>query len=264
MDCPCKPLVSVLIVCYNQEKYIKEALVSALEQDYENLEVVVMDDASTDTTQKVIREVAQNYPAGRLKSVLSTINLGITGNCNEGLRHCKGELIAFMGGDDVFVQGKIARQVEWFLDNSDRVLCGHDVEWIDEDGKDMGVRSSELAAFSEGKGAGGLIREGSPFAATSIMIKRNRIPTYGFHFALPLVSDWKLWIDVVGLNGEYGYVEGILAKYRRHSESVTARSSWKINRDILMTALLSCWHLRGRFCLDWLRYFLLLLRKRIY
>ncbi|GAB1234033.1 glycosyltransferase [Ferrigenium sp. UT5] len=258
------PRVSILVISYNQEKYIREALESALAQDYANLEVVVADDASRDGTQAIIRELAQRHPQ-RLKPIYNPQNVGITANSNIGLRACSGEFIAFMGGDDVLLPGKITRQVEWFAQDGKRVLCGHDVDWIDAGGASLGLRTSDLVPFHAGQGAAGFIRNGTPYTAASVMVRRVRIPTYGFHPLLPVVSDWKLWIDVIGTDGTYGYIPGIHAQYRRHGGNVTARPSWKVTRDVLMTAWLSLWHLRGRYLKDWLHYFLVRpLRKRLY
>lgn len=259
-----QPKVSILVISYNQERFIREALESALEQDYENLEVVVADDASRDATQAIIRELAQRYPQ-RLKPVFNPHNVGITANSNIGLRQCSGEFVAFMGGDDVLLPGKIARQVAWFAQDGRRVLCGHDVEWIDENGAQLGVLTSDLVPLHAGQGAARFIRHGTPYTAASVMVRRSRISDYGFHPALPVVSDWKLWIDVIGTDGIYGHIPGVWAQYRRHSANVTARLNWKITRDVLMTAWLSLWHLRGRYLKDWLHYFLLRpLRKNIY
>lgn len=249
------PAVSLLIVCYNQQHFIREALVSALEQDYENLEVVVADDASRDGTQDIIRELGARYP-GRLKMIFNPANVGITANSNIGLRECRGELIAFMGGDDVLLPGKIAQQVAWFAQEEKRVLCGHDVDWIDANGALLGIRTSELVPFHAGQGAAGFIRHGAPYTAASVMVRRARIPSYGFHPSLPVVSDWKLWLDVIGTEGVYGYIPGIWAQYRRHGGNVTARLNWKVTRDVLLTALLSIGHLHGRYLKDWAHYFL--------
>ncbi|RMH41572.1 MAG: glycosyltransferase [Gammaproteobacteria bacterium] len=257
------PLVSVLVITHNQEKYIREALESALEQDYPNLEVVVADDASNDNTPAIIHELAYRYPQ-RLKPVFNQANLGITANSNIGLRACSGEFIAFMGGDDVLLPGKITRQVSWFAQDDRRVLCGHDVEWINSSGEPIGIRSSDLVPLTGGLGASGLIRDGNPFAATSVMVRRSRIPAYGFHPALPVVSDWKLWIDVIGMDGVYGYISGVYAQYRRHESNVTGRWNWLVARDIFMTAWLSLRDLQGRYFLDWLHFFLTRpMRKRL-
>lgn len=250
------PLVSIHIICYNQEQYIRQALVSAVEQDYQNLEVVVADDCSTDRTRALIDEVIASYPSIRIIKLFNPHNLGITGNSNAGLTMCKGEFIAFMGGDDVLLPGKIKQQVQWFGEHEGAVLCGHDVDWIDQHGDWMHKRSSDFVPMLAGKGAAGFISNGTPFAATSIMVRRSRIPSYGFHPQLPVVSDWKLWIDVIGKEGHYGYIPGIWAQYRRHSRNVTAKRSWRITRDVFMTCILSLWHFRGRYFGAWLQYFM--------
>jgi len=249
------PRVSILVISYNQERFIREALESALQQDYDNLEVVVADDASRDGTRAIIRELAQRYPQ-RLKPVFNRSNVGITANSNIGLAHCSGEFIAFMGGDDVLLPDKIAQQVAWFAQDEQRVLCGHDVEWIDADGALLGIRTSNLVPLHDGRGAARFIRHGTPYTAASVMVRRSRIPAYGFHPSLPVVSDWKLWIDVIGTEGTYGYIPGIWARYRRHSGNVTAKLNWKVTRDVLLTAVLSAWHLHGRYLKDWAHYFL--------
>ena len=128
-----KPLVSILIISFNQEAFIEEALKGALEQDYENLEVVVADDGSTDRTPDIILSYADRYK-GRLVAIVGKPNLGITGNSNRGLSLCKGKYIAFQGGDDVFLPGKISAQVDWMEERDSRVLCGHQVEVFYESG----------------------------------------------------------------------------------------------------------------------------------
>lgn len=250
------PLISILVISFNQERFIREALESALEQDYENLEVVVSDDASSDGTRAIILDLAQRYQK-RLKIILNASNVGITANSNIGLRHCSGEFVAFMGGDDLLLPGKISRQAAWLVADERRVLCGHDVDWIDADGQLLGVRSSDRVPLSAGLGGSGFIRHGTPYAATSVMVRRSRIPSYGFHPSLPVVSDWKLWLDVIGKDGAYSYVPGVYARYRRHQDNVTAKPNRRIVRDVLMTAWLSLRQSHGRYLKDWLYYLLL-------
>jgi glycosyltransferase involved in cell wall biosynthesis len=214
---PPDPKVSIHIVSYNQADFIAEAISSAVEQDYANLEVVVSDDASTDRTSDIIREFSDRYPR-RLKPVLNPVNLGITGNSNAGLAACTGDLIAFMGGDDVLVPGKIAAQVAWFRESSTRVLCAHQVEvFYDDEARPAYPLSRHMIS---GKGAEGMIRH-QPFGATSVMVRSDALPPWGFREELPIVSDIMLWIDILASGGEYGFVEGTYARYRKHDANVT-------------------------------------------
>lgn len=214
---PTDPKVSVHIISYNQADFIAEAISSAVEQDYANLEVVVSDDASTDSTPDIIREFANRYP-GRVKPVINPVNLGITGNSNAGLAACTGDLIAFMGGDDVLVPGKIAAQVAWFREGSARVLCAHQVEvFYDDQARPAYPLSRHMIS---GKGAEEMIRH-QPFGATSVMIRSDALPPWGFREELQVVSDIMLWIDILASGGEYGFVEGTYARYRKHDANVT-------------------------------------------
>lgn len=212
-----QPKVSIHIIAYNQKDYIREAIDSALAQNYANLEVVVADDGSSDGTAEIIAGYARDHP-GRVVAVLNPVNLGITRNSNAGLRACSGELIAFMGGDDVLVPGKIEAQAAWFAKRPARALCGHQVEVFYQDQhRPPHPLSRHLLA---GTGAEAFIKH-NPFGATAVMVRADRIPAYGFDETLPVVSDQMLWVDVLRDDGEYGFVEGTFARYRQHGANVT-------------------------------------------
>lgn len=214
------PLVSILVITYNQESFVGEALRSALEQDYDNLEVVVADDGSTDATPDIISQLCKEYP-GRLIPLSGGENLGITGNSNRGLRHCRGKYLALQGGDDLLLPGKVSAQVAWLEADERRVLCGHDVQIIDGDGFPLGLYSAKIP-LSAGVGPEKIIRTASLFAATAVMLRREAIPGYGFDARIKYVSDWKIQIDCLARGGHYGYVDGVLAKYRFHPGGVTS------------------------------------------
>jgi glycosyltransferase involved in cell wall biosynthesis len=211
------PKISVHIIAYNQKDYIGEAIDSALAQDYPNLEVVVADDASSDGTAEIIADYARNHP-GRVIAVLNPKNLGITGNSNAGLRACSGEFIAFLGGDDILLPGKISAQAAWFSKDSNRVLCGHEVEvFYDDDSRPPHPLGAKMRS---GRGASDFIRHGT-FGALSTMVRASKIPEWGFDERLPSVSDQMLWIDILADGGEFGFVPGVFSRYRRHSANVT-------------------------------------------
>jgi glycosyltransferase involved in cell wall biosynthesis len=214
-----QPLVSLTIITYNQASLIRATLDSAVSHDYERLEVVVADDGSTDGTVDILREYERRHP-GRVR-VVTGPNLGITGNSNRALWACQGELIAFLGGDDLLLPGKIAAQVAWLNASRDRVLCGHDVEHFSSETGDRVLLHSQLTRLHQGVGPRPFIEMGSLFAAISVMVKRAAVPAYGFDERLPSVSDGKLWIDTTMKGGAFGYVPGVLARYRRDASSIT-------------------------------------------
>ena len=98
------PLVSVVICTYNQQNFVRETLDSVLAQTYPNIEIIVGDDGSTDTTPEILREYATRFP-NKIKVVLSPINTGIPSNINRAMAQHTGEFVAWLDGDDVQVLG---------------------------------------------------------------------------------------------------------------------------------------------------------------
>ena len=213
------PLVTILMASHNHEAFVAEALESAIAQDHPNLQIVIADDASSDRTRDITRDYAARYPQ-LIKPVLNREHLGVAGNFNSALEHCTGKYVCFLGADDLYLPGKISRQVEWFEERPERVLCGHQVEVFYEDGSRPHRFQRRLR---QGRGARPIVRYGA-FAACSIMVRADRIPSYGFDERLSLVSDYKFFVDVVGEDGEFGYIPGTYARYRRHGSNASANA----------------------------------------
>lgn len=219
MNTKSKITVSIAIICYNQIEFIAEAIEGALNQEYDNLQIVVSDDGSTDGTDKIVSEYANKFPA-KIVSLTGGPNLGITGNCNRALQACSGKYVAFQGGDDVLLPGKILKQIAWFEEDDSRVLCGHQVEVIYESG-DKSHNYHRNMFLLGGRGASNVIRFGVPYCACAIMVKASAMPDHGFATEMPTCSDHMLWAEVLAGGGRYGHISGTYAQYRRHSGNIT-------------------------------------------
>ena len=102
-------LISVIIPAYNHAKYLSEAIQSVLNQTYQNFEILIVDDGSTDNT----RQVVQNYTDQRIKYIYQE-NRGLAASRNAGLRVTQGEYVAFLDADDIFLPHKLEVQLDWF------------------------------------------------------------------------------------------------------------------------------------------------------
>jgi glycosyltransferase involved in cell wall biosynthesis len=232
-----QPLVSIWIITYNQRHFIYKTLDSVLEQDYDNLEIVVADDGSTDGTAEIILDYAHRYPR-KIVPLVGGPNLGITGNSNRGLEACTGKYIAFLGGDDVMLPGKISKQVGIMEAHPECALSYHDLDVFDSDS------GKTLRYFNSGRGAqkpyeGGvetLIRHGVFCGACSVMIRSDKVPVHGFDQRLPVASDWLFWIETVVTGGSILFIPEILGRYRRHSSNVTSTNGGF--EDVLTTVAL--------------------------
>jgi len=213
------PPVSVLIPTFNQIAFVDEAIESAVTQDYEPLQVVIVDDGSTDGTAEAIRRWAARYPA-RVLAMTGLPHVGMAANWNRGLHACSGTYVAFSAGDDVYLPGKIAAQVGWLEADERRVACGHDCDVFDATGRTL-HRASERRRLRSGCGACGVVHA-MPFPPLSMMLRRRAIPPYGYDERARSSADAKLLLDTLGRNGAYGVVPGVLARYRRHAGSVSS------------------------------------------
>lgn len=212
------PLVSIAIITYNQKDYLRECIESCLAQDYPNFEIVIADDGSTDGTQDMLEEYFKQYP-GIFVLKLSETNEGITANSNIAHFACKGKYIAWMGGDDLMLPGKVSKQVKYMEANRGCTICYHNLEVFDsETGK-------ILRYFNENLKINGGIREairyGTFNGACSNMVRADRAPIHGFDKSLPVASDWLYWVETLAGGGSIEYIDEVLGKYRRHSSNVT-------------------------------------------
>ncbi|MCG2590789.1 glycosyltransferase [Rhodohalobacter sulfatireducens] len=113
-----EPLVSIVLLSYNQEEYIIEALNSALNQNYENIQLVISDDCSTDNTFNLIKKRLSNNKKNH-KIILNRneANLGIASNVNKALSYAEGEIAVFFSGDDISKFNRVKESIEYFNEN---------------------------------------------------------------------------------------------------------------------------------------------------
>ncbi|HFX4492416.1 glycosyltransferase family 2 protein [Escherichia coli] len=127
--------VSILMPVYNVEKYIRAAIGSILNQTYPNIELVIVDDASTDNTLLIIDEIAQKN--NNIIIVRNDVNSGITVALNKGLKYCSGDYIARADGDDIQDPLRIQKQIDFLKENQEYGLVGCWIKNIDESGKQI-------------------------------------------------------------------------------------------------------------------------------
>lgn len=213
------PKVSVFLPTYNQERFVREAIDSVLVQGYPNLEIVIGDDGSTDGTQQILQEYTERNPQ-LIKLLLAPKNEGITSNCNKILRACTGEYIALFAGDDIWLPGKLHRQVELMQATPSAAICATKVEWFDDvSGKTILIHPPDATVDTS---AMSVIRAAAYIAGCgpSLLVRSSAVSKGGFEPALPMVSDWLFYIEILRKGG--ALFEGqVLARYRRHPDNTS-------------------------------------------
>ena len=169
------PLVSIVIPVHNGEKYIREALDSCINQDYPTLEIIVVDDKSTDNTLNILREYEQKD--NRVKVIAAEKQNGLGNVINIGIRASKGPYIARMDADDVMCTSRISKQVEYLKNNPDCVAVGGQIDIIDADSKITGHREYALED--------GDIKKNmfifQPFAHPAVTLRRSAVERVGLY-----------------------------------------------------------------------------------
>src|SRR5262249_31415776 len=181
------PLVSVVISNYNYGRFLPAALDSVLGQTYPALDVIVVDDGSTDESAEVLARYDR-----RIRTLRQT-NAGVSAARNEGILASRGEAIAFLDADDVWAGDKIAAQVERLGEtdvNVGLVYCG--IEFIDTQGGSLGIDIEG----EEGRilVPHALLRAKTVNTGSSALVRRACFDTCGlFDVKLSTSADWDMW-----------------------------------------------------------------------
>ena len=139
-----EPLISIVVPIYNVEKYLKQCIMSIIEQTYEHLEIILIDDGSTDNSAEICDQFAYKEP--RIVAIHQN-NAGVSAARNTGIVRARGEYVAFVDGDDFIsphmIKGLYSRIVQ---DQSDIAICGY--RRVDEEGHELSVISVPNAVVS--------------------------------------------------------------------------------------------------------------------
>jgi glycosyltransferase involved in cell wall biosynthesis len=216
-----QPFVSILILSYNQEEFIVDAIESALNQNYSNFEIVISDDCSTDNTLKIINNYKLNYP-DKVKVVTSNSNSGVTVNHNRALVSSIGEYICFMGGDDILLPNKVSLQVQFMLENPNCQVSYHNLEVFDSNTNCL-LYYFNLKNKPRNGNVITSIFFGTFNGACGTMVRRKN--ELLFDERILLASDWYFWIENLAKGGKILYFDKILSRYRKHGISVSSTTS---------------------------------------
>jgi glycosyltransferase involved in cell wall biosynthesis len=188
------PTLSIVIPAYNVAPYIRAAVESALDQDFADIEVVVVDDGSTDRTPDILAAIASERADPRLR-IIRQDNAGLSGARNTGIAASRGALLGFLDGDDVWLREKAGRHVQAMQDDAGiGISFSHSVYVTD-----AGVRTGTL--LLAGKAAPGLhdmIRRNHVGNGSSVVIRRAAIDQAGpFNAHLRACEDYELWCRIL-------------------------------------------------------------------
>jgi glycosyltransferase involved in cell wall biosynthesis len=231
------PKVSVIVPVYNQAPFIRDTVDSALSQDHEHLELVLSDDGSSDGTTDILREYAARDQ--RVKLVASEQNTGIAGAFNRALEARTGDYIAWLGGDDLMLPGKLSRQVAVLESRGDAIGCCHDADVFDSaTGRSYG-RFTEIYNGRRGVREGGvelLLDPTYMMLPSTMMVRSSAVGGLRFDPRVRVSNDWLFDIQLFQ-KGRITGVDEVLARYRRHQRNATSQTHDALEDALVVLAL---------------------------
>lgn len=222
-----KPKISVIIPCYNGEKFIGNAIKSVLNQTYKNWELIVVDDGSTDSSCEIVEHYLNNDKVMLIKNIS---NEGIAKTMNKGIKVSTGDFIAFLDQDDTWHPRKLELQLQKFENTDDNLgLVGCGMVFIEND-KCRGIfrindeKLDQIDILTE-------IFLTNTNSASIMMLKRDCLKKVGL-FDENLIA----WCDFemvfrVAKSYKIGYVNRLLVKKRFHSESANVKLRKEIHNE---------------------------------
>lgn len=206
------PLVSVVIPTFNRAAWVGEAIDSVLMQDYTPIELIVVDDGSNDTTPQVVQ------PYVSALTYIQRPHRGVSAARNHGVTASRGELLAFLDSDDLWLAGKITTQVALFAQYPQLQACYTDEIWIRR-----GVRVNPRHIHR--KHSGWIFHQSLPrctISPSSIMLRRGQWDRLGgFDEQLPACEDYDLWLRLTSTTPVHLIRQPLIVKRGGHPDQLS-------------------------------------------
>jgi glycosyltransferase involved in cell wall biosynthesis len=214
-----EPLVTALIDTYNHERFIEEAIVSVLEQDFpaEDVEILVVDDGSTDGTPELLRKF------GTRVRVLRKTNGGQASAFNAGIPEARGEIVAFLDADDWWARNKLSRTIDYLTSHPEVGILGHGFEQVDSfTGQTTSTLPPESRAFSFSTLSDTtFFRHMMCFFGTSRVVIRKKIAEQALPIPESLVIEADEYLSIMSIaRSRAVLLQDSLTYYRLHENNL--------------------------------------------
>lgn len=213
------PKISVILSLYNKSLFLREAISSILSQSFQDFELIIVDDQSTDDSVSIIDE----FKDARIRFFANTRNMGQADTLNNGLERATGEYVTFAHGDDVWLDCFLERHVT-LMDN----YCGINISHarahiVDEEGSisyGPGKNNDQPYSITRYQDALKRLMKGSFITTPSVFLRRGKFPYFNNRFVF--ACDWDLWLRIAVAGNDFLYIDEPLIYYRQSPENVTS------------------------------------------
>jgi glycosyltransferase involved in cell wall biosynthesis len=229
-----KPLVSIICLCYNHEQFVVESLNSVLNQSYKNIELIIADDCSTDSSEKTIKNWLENYPD--IQFISNETNLGNTKTFNKALKIAKGNYVIDLAADDILMPDCVEKQIDTFI-NSDQeklaIVYGN-AEIIYENNKhlryyyEVNAEKKVLKKPATGDIYSSILSQSSMICSVASMVKREVLDELKGYDENLAYEDLDLWIRTAR-NYNFEFIDSVLIQKRELEDSLGSQFYKKFN-----------------------------------
>ena len=222
-------LVSITVITYNSSKYVLDTLESAKQQTYQNIELIISDDCSTDNTVDICKDWLEKNKGRFIRSEIITIdhNTGIPANCNRAIKVCKGEWIKGIAGDDILLPNCVEDCVTYILDKPYIKFLFSKVNVITKNkklGEEFLSKAMTYGIFnlSSNEQYKHLLHFGNCIFAPTLFVNSNAIRLFsGYDERIPLLEDYPMWLKVTKGNVKLYLLDKITVMYRINEQSTS-------------------------------------------
>lgn len=215
-----RPFFSVIIPTYNRAHTIERAISSVFAQNFDDYELIIVDDGSTDRTQEVLTFFAKNKPNNVFVKLLRTENKGVSAARNHGVNYASGTWLSFLDSDDEWLPHKLQAQHDFIQNNPEYKLVHGEEIWIRK-----GVRVNQKKVHQ--KEGGDIFERATELCLISPSAVAIEADTYnehgGFREDFPVCEDYDLWLKITSLMPVGFIEEPIINKYGGHEGQLSTK-----------------------------------------
>lgn len=224
------PKVSVIVPNYNGAKYIEEAIRSLLSQTYSNIEIIIVDDYSSDDSVSIVQEIINKNKDRNITLHINTKNEGPSKARNIGVDLSNGEYIAFLDADDKYANNKIEVQVKYLLENPNVDIVYTDLLLIDKTGEETGMISSIITKENEIEFLVKMLDRQVVPGPASICMKRSCLVEVRYDENMVHAEDYKFTLELAQ-RYKFARIKAPLYICRRHHDNLTNNHKEQIRAE---------------------------------
>ena len=222
------PLVSIVIPCYNHEQFVQDSIQSVIDQDYKNIELIIIDDGSQDNSVEKIQEMIDACKKRFVRfEFRSRPNKGLSSTLNEALEWCKGKYFSAIASDDMMLTEKTKIQVSYMEKEVNISALFGSADYIDEKSNKKVNICLEKKEYTFNK----IILNECSFYAPTQMLRLSAVKEVGCYKPDILVEDWYMWLKL-SEKGKIYCLSEKLALYRVHSSNTTRNAQFIYDNNL--------------------------------